>query len=200
MNGRLPMNTLIPLLQQFIAWLTMVWSWLVGVVLPLWQRFPYHITITTTLTAWYAQGFLTVAVGVIVVLIGVRWVWQRLYAIVQRTHYDKAAQWYLAITALIRHERALTTQGMAPIHQARRRMKEYFYTYQLVLIADVTVRHDIRELVHVVDDDAAAFEKKVVFKHIYQLHSFAEQQLRAYPRPIRLLYWLLAGVWQRLPY
>jgi hypothetical protein len=194
------MNTLTQLLQQCIAWLAIVWSWLVGVVLPLWQRIPYHTTITTTLTAWYAQGFLTVAVVVIVVLVVIRWVWLRLYGIVQRTHYDKAAQWYLAITALIRHERALTTQGMAPIHQARRHMKDYFYTYQLVLIADVTVRHDIRELVHVVDDDAAGFEKKVILKNIYHLHSFAEQQLRAYPRPIRVLYWLMAGAWQRLPY
>jgi hypothetical protein len=116
------MNALTQLLQQCIAWLAIVWSWLVGVVLPLWQRIPYHTTITTTLTAWYAQGFLTVAVVVIVVLVVIRWAWVSLYNVVQRTHYDKAAQWYLAITALIRHERALTTQGMAPIHQARRHM------------------------------------------------------------------------------
>ena len=123
------MNEITHVLQQFIAGLTIVWTWLVGVVLPLWQRIPYHTIIATTFSAWYAQGFLTVAVAVLVVLIGVRWVWLWLYAIVQRTHYDKAAQWYLAITALIRHERALTRRGMAPIHQARRRMKDYFYTY-----------------------------------------------------------------------
>ena len=194
------MNTLTQLLQQFIAWLTIVWSCLVGVVLPLWQRLPYHTTMTTTLTAWYAQGFVWVVLVTLVVLVVIRWVWVRLYAIVQRTHYDKVAQWYLAITALIRHERALTQRGMAPIHQARRLMKDYFYTYQLVLIADVRVRHDIRELVHLVDEDAAGFEKKVVLKNIYQLHSFAEQQLRAYPRSIRLLYWVMTGVWQHLPY
>ena len=194
------MNALTQLLQQCIAWLTGVWTLLIGVVVPLWQRLPYHITIATTLTAWYSQGFLTVALVVIVVLVVIRWVWVSLYDVVQRTHYDKAAQWYLMITALIRHERALTTQGMTPIHQARRHMKDYFYTYQLVLIADVTVRHDIRELVHLVDEDAIGFEKKVVLKNIYHLHSFAEQQLRTYPRLIRLLYWLMAGVWQRLPY
>jgi hypothetical protein len=140
-----------------------------------------------------------VGLGVIVVFVVIRGVWARLYAIVQRTHYDKVAQWYVAITALIRHERALTQRGMAPIHQARRHMKDYFYTYQLVMIGDVAVRHDIRELVHLVDEDAAGFEK-VVLKNIYQLHSFAEQQLRTYPRSIRLLYWVMTGVWRRLPY
>jgi len=166
----------------------------VGVVTPLWQTIPYHTTIATTLSAWYAQGLLTVAVGVLAVIVVIRWVWTSLYDVVQRTHYDKAAHWYLAITALIRHERALTQRGMAPIHQARRHMKDYFYTYQLVLIADVTVRHDIRELVHLVDEDAIGFEKKVVLKNIYQLHSFAAQQLHNYPRSIRVLYWVMAGV------
>lgn len=193
------MNALTQLLQQCIVWLTVVWAWLVGVAMPLWQGVPYHTTIATTLAAWYAQGLLTVVVAVIVVFVVIRWVWLSLYGIVQRTHYDKATQWYLAITALIGHERALTMRGMAPIHQARRHMKDYFYAYQLVLIADVTVRHDIRELVYVVDEDAAGFEKKVVYKNIYRLHTFADQQLKAYPRPIRLLYWLLAGAWQRLP-
>ena len=194
------MNELLHVFQQFIAWLTVVWMWCVGGVTPLWQTIPYHTTLATTFSTWYAQGFVWLALALIVVLVIMRWVWLRLYAIVQRTHYDKAAQWYLAITALIRHERALTQRGMVPIHQARRHMKDYFYTYQLVLIADVRVRHDIRELVHLVDEDAAGFEKKVVLKNIYQLHSFAEQQLRAYPRSIRLLYWMMAGVWQRLPY
>jgi len=194
------MNELIHVVQQFIAWLTVVWMWCVGGITPLWQTIPYHRTIATTFVTWYAPGFVWVALAVIVVLVVIRWVWVRLYAIVQRTHYDKVAQWYLAITALIRHERALTQRGMVPIHQARRHMKDYFYTYQLVMIGDVTVRHDIRELVHLVDEDAAGFEKKVVLKNIYQLHSFAEQQLRAYPRSIRLLYWMMAGVWQRLPY
>jgi hypothetical protein len=194
------MNELIHVFQQFIAGLTVIWMWCVGRVTALWQTIPYHTTLATTLSAWYAQGFLTVAVGVLAVIVVIRWVWLRLYAIVQRTHYDKAAHWYLAITALIRHERELTQRGMAPIHQARRHMKNYFYTYQLVLIADVTVRHDIRELVHLVDEDAIGFEKKVVLKNIYHLHSFAAQQLRSYPRSIRLLYWVMAGVWQRLPY
>ena len=194
------MNVLIHVFQQFIVWLTGVWTWLVGVVTPLWQTIPYHTTLATTFSAWYAQGFVWVALALIVVLVVIRWGWLWLYAIVQRTHYDKAAHWYLAITALIRHERALTQHGMVPIQQARRHMKDYFYTYQLVLIADVTVRHDIRELVHLVDEDAAGFEKKVVLKNIYQLHAFAEQQLRAYPRSIRLLYWVMTGVWQRLPY
>jgi hypothetical protein len=194
------MNELIHVFQQFIAWLTVVWMWCVGGVTPLWQTIPYHTTLATTFSAWYAQGFLTVAVGVLAVIVVIRWGWTSLYDIVQRTHYDKAAHWYLAITALIRHERALTQRGMAPIHQARRHMKDYFYTYQLVLIADVTVRHDIRELVHLVDEDAIGFEKKVVLKNIYHLHSFAAQQLRSYPHSIRLLYWVMAGVWQRLPY
>jgi len=194
------MNELLHVFQQFIAGLTVVWMWCVGGVTALWQTIPYHTTLATTLSAWYAQGLLTVAVGVLAVIVVIRWVWLRLYGFVQRTHYDKAAHWYLAITALIRHERALTQQGMAPIHQARRHMKNYFYTYQLVLIADVTVRHDIRELVHLVDEDAIGFEKKVVLKNIYQLHSFAAQQLRSYPHSIRLLYWVMAGVWQRLPY
>jgi signal transduction histidine kinase len=175
-------------------------SWGTATIIQIWYANPYHAIMTTTITAWYAQGFVWVALAVIVVLVVIRWMWVRLYAIVQRTHYDKVAQWYLAITALIRHERALTQRGMVPIHQARRHMKDYFYTYQLVLIADVRVRHDIRELVHLVDEDAAGFEKKVVLKNIYQLHSFAEQQLRAYPRSIRLLYWVMTGVWQRLPY
>lgn len=188
------MNELIHVFQQFIAGLAIVWSWLVGVAMPLWQRIPYHTTIATTLSAWYAQGLLTVAVGVLAVIVVIRWVWTSLYDVVQRTHYDKAAHWYLAITALIRHERALTQRGMAPIHQARRHMKDYFYTYQLVLIADVTVRHDIRELVHLVDEDAIGFEKKVVLKNIYQLNSFAAQQLHNYPRSIRVLYWVMAGV------
>jgi hypothetical protein len=194
------MNELLHVFQQFIAGLTVVWMWCVGGVTALWQTIPYHTTLATTLSAWYAQGFLTVAVCVLAVIVVIRWVWLRLYGFVQRTHYDKAAHWYLAITALIRHERALTQQGVVPIHQARRHMKNYFYTYQLVLIADVTVRHDIRELVHLVDEDAIGFEKKVVLKNIYHLHSFAEQQLHNYPRSIRLLYWVMAGVWQRLPY
>jgi signal transduction histidine kinase len=194
------MNTLTHLFQQFIAWLTVVWMWCVGGVTPLWQTIPYHRAIAATFVTWYAQGFVWLALAVIIVLVVIRWVWLRLYGFVQHTHYDKAAQWYLAITALIRHERALTQRGMAPIHQARRHMKDYFYTYQLVLIADVTVRHDIRELVHLVDEDAAGFEKKVVLKNIYQLHSFAAQQLHNYPRSIRVLYWMMAGIWQRLPY
>ena len=194
------MNELLHVFQQFIAWLTGIWTWLEGVITPLWQTIPYHRAIAATFVTWYAQGFLTVAVGVLAVIEVIRWVWLRMYAIVQRTHYDKAAHWYLAITALIRHERALTQRGMAPIHQARRHMKDYFYTYQLVLIADVTVRYDVRELVHLVDEDAIGFEKKVVLKNIYQLHAFAAQQLRSYPRSIRLLYWVMAGVWQRLAY
>ena len=194
------MSDLVRLYEQCVAWITSVISWGTATIIQLWYANPYHAIMTTTIMAWYIQGFVWVALALIVVLVVIRWGWLWLYAIVQRTHYDKAAHWYLAITALIRHERALTQHGMAPIQQARRHMKDYFYTYQLVLIADVTVRHDIRELVHLVDEDAAGFEKKVVLKNIYQLHSFAEQQLHNYPRSIRMLYWVMAGVWQRLPY
>lgn len=194
------MSDLVRLYEQCVAWITSAMSWGTATIIQLWYANPYHAIMTSTITAWYAQGFVWVGLAVIVVLVVIRGVWMRLYAIVQRTHYDKAAHWYMAITALIRHERALTQRGMAPIHQARRHMKDYFYTYQLILIGDVRVRHDIRELVHLVDEDAAGFEKKVVLKNIYQLHSFAEQQLRAYPHSIRFLYWVMAGVWQRLPY
>lgn len=193
------MTELTHVLQQFIAWLIGVWTWLVGVATPLWQTIPYHTTIATIFSTWYAQGFLTVALLVIVVFIVFRWVWLSLYGIVQRSHYDKAAVWYRAISALISHERAVTQRGMVPIHQARRRMKNHFYTYQLGLIRDVQVRHEIRELVHLVNEDAATFDKAIVFKNIYQLHTFAEAQLNTYPRSIRLVHWIMTGVWQRQP-
>ena len=112
------MTELTHVLQQFIAWLIGVWTWLVGVATPLWQTIPYHTTIATTFSTWYAQGFLTVALLVIVVFIVFRWAWVSLYGIVQRSHYDKAAVWYRAISALISHERAVTQRGMVPIHQA----------------------------------------------------------------------------------
>ncbi len=167
-----------------IAW---AWGWLVYG----WQVFSARFMEVPAAGRW---GGLVV----IIIVVGLRacWVWAR--RAVMRHHLDVQVELWRAVLALIHAGRDVDMRGMGPVDMARRELKTAFFRNQIFIATDVAVRKEMRQLLEVVDADAARFVQRPEFGNVYRLQTLVEAQIRQQPGWVRNLQWVTSDVWYAL--